>query len=396
MICFCVFVVQERMSSGTLLYNNISNALDQAKLAQDTGNEQLATDMVKSITSDKDEHCNTYFDRLSTGDSGIERRNIDCTDGELLAIPMRPQNTRAFLVPTTPINERKPKSLQNVEAYTYGNDDDNDSSTYVYDVDEDDSSQSLVRERYDYKTSAENISATVFLIIWFILVLVYFFIRIMFMKALYKKPKNEIIPYPFDKKFPNPKPKATGFEDVFKYNEYMETRLHELQKDVEVAVQDYEDYKRNEYDKAKKEFKKNRRKKGFHVQKGDPFFKTQLLFAVKKNRAIMARAKYDAIYKTYLEAMINRNFPKNISKNEELELDDLDEDTRELYEINNRNKDTQMFDEVRKEINSNRANTTSSMEKTTLKNRVGDKGVPNVTPKQKANSTSNIGKRSKV
>lgn len=82
----------------------INQTLDNAKLAQDKGDKELADSIVNSW----------YYDRLSSGDIGIQNMAVNNPAIQRLPIPMLAYNPRAYPEPIDNMNPYKPK-LQQVQ-----------------------------------------------------------------------------------------------------------------------------------------------------------------------------------------------------------------------------------------------------------------------------------------
>ena len=78
--------------------DTLNETLDAAKLAQDSGNAELAQTYVDSW----------YYNRLSSGDIGIQNKHVNQPGVAKLPIPMVPYNPRAYPGAMPAINERKP------------------------------------------------------------------------------------------------------------------------------------------------------------------------------------------------------------------------------------------------------------------------------------------------
>lgn len=150
---------------------NLDKTLDEAKLAQDSGNQELAEQTINKYNAVQEEgaqRClNSYYQRLSSGDIGIENRNVCSEANDRMPIPMRPYNHRLHSVPTESINERKPKSLATKEQMKpakkkFSRDVEVGGTDFVY------------TERYQFKNNAASWTSMIFLVIFAALLLVLF------------------------------------------------------------------------------------------------------------------------------------------------------------------------------------------------------------------------------
>ena len=79
--------------------DNLSETLEQAKLANDTGNQQLAEDLIKQI----------YYNKLSSGDNGSQNLSVNSGRNEQGPVNLIKYNPRAYLGELPPINPNIPK-----------------------------------------------------------------------------------------------------------------------------------------------------------------------------------------------------------------------------------------------------------------------------------------------
>ena len=122
--------------------DTLNQALDSAKLAQDQGNEQLANSYIDSW----------YYNRLSSGDIGIENKHVNQPGVKRFPIPMVAYNPRAYPGNMDAINHRRPVLTNNEtkEGWVGARGKGSYNNRYRYmDPEGNGSRDSLIAERFD-------------------------------------------------------------------------------------------------------------------------------------------------------------------------------------------------------------------------------------------------------